>query len=193
MQLDGAQARVREVVERIDVLRHHGVDEAEPAQVADRKVGGVGTRAVQAAPPQERAGPVPLAGFVRGNELVVVDRAVGLVLGVGALGAAVVGQARRDAHAGAGEEDGLVRRGILVAGGRGRRRGGQKVGEGADRAVTRGCGGRDDQWWWERPSVGDSHQRFGHMQSMAWRRGRTPWKEDGRKGEGRGRERESER
>ena len=77
---------------------------------------GVGFAPVQAAPAKERTRPVPFAEFVRGDEFVVVDGPVGFVLRVGAVEAAVVGEAGGDAEAGAGEEDGFVEVGGLGCG-----------------------------------------------------------------------------
>lgn len=96
----------------------------------------------------------------------VVDRAVGLVLAVCAVGAAVVGQAGCYRDACACKEDGLV----AVGGWRG-----LQVGRGGcpkELRDGRGCAvdgsGRlgDDERRGEGAREGDSHQGFGHRRDM---------------------------
>lgn len=96
-----------DVVKRVDVLRHYPADVPQLPQVADREVCCVRLGAVQSPPPEEGARPVPLPRFVRGDEFVEVDGAVAPVLRVGAVGAAVVGEAGGDGDTGAGEEEGF--------------------------------------------------------------------------------------
>ena len=86
-----------------------GDDRAHNAQLpepCDGSVSWVWPRLAHVGPAQEAPGPVPLAHLVVLAELIVVDGPVRLVQGVGALGPAVVGQARGDADACAGEQQG---------------------------------------------------------------------------------------
>lgn len=108
VQFERREEWVRLRVEGVDVLRDHAAHEAHVGEGADGMVGGVGAGFVQVRPAEETACPVALARLVAGEELVVVDGAVGLVQAVGAGHAAVVGQPGGDADAGAGEEGGCV-------------------------------------------------------------------------------------
>lgn len=108
VQLDGGEARVRDAVEAVDVLRHHARHQPEPPQLADRPVSRVGLRPLQTPPPQEAARPVPLARLVRRHELVEVDRPVALILRVRPLCAAVVCQPGRCRQARARQQHGLI-------------------------------------------------------------------------------------
>ena len=93
MEFDRGQLRVGLGVEGVDVLGDDAGDDAQGSQIPDGVVGGVGAGAVEVRPPEETAGPVPLAGLVGGGEFVVVDWSVGFVEGVGSPCAAVVGEA----------------------------------------------------------------------------------------------------
>ena len=125
-------------------LRDDALDGAHLTQPLHCHVARVRSGSVQVRPAQETPGPVSLARFMAADELVVVDRSVRLVQGVGPRRAAVVGQARCDRYAGAGEEDGLraAIRGRGVAEMWGRRSGEESV-EGGDCAGW-GVGGAWD-------------------------------------------------
>lgn len=131
VQLNGWYLRVRLGVERVDILCDDGAQQAEAAHVAHRIVGGVGRGLVRGRPAEEAARPVALARLVAGEELVVEDGSVCLVDAVGAVDAAVVGQAGGDGEAGAGEDGRLLGGGSVEVAGERR---GEEASEGGDGA-----------------------------------------------------------
>jgi len=163
MQFDRRQIGVSLRMKRVDILRDDAADEPPLRELADSMVGSIGLRFVETRPAQEAACPISLPGFVVADEFVVVDGPVALVLGVCSVLAAVVGQPRCYRYARPGEQDGARFRRLAMAG---RRSGGEELGEGCRRA--RQCRRRfgDDDWWWQGARVGDSHQGFGHVQTI---------------------------